>query len=645
MERDGSGSDRTIPRGKAGRLEQAQRDFRLGNTFAAQGNIEQAIAHYQSACALNPEIPEIYNNLGLLLATQGRTEQAIAHYETALRLKPGYPDAHNNLGNALVTQGKRDLALPHYERALRLCPDHADAHNNLGLLLVALDKADQAISHYERALQLRPDFANAHNNLGLLRAKQGRTGEAVAHYERALLIRPEYADAHNNLGNTLVMQGRTDQAITHYKRALSLEPGYADVHSNLLLTLNYRSGDDLGAIYTAHLEFAKQFEEPVARLAQHHSNVPVPDRPIRIGYVSSDLRQHSVAYFIEPVLEHHDRRRFQIFCYYNSFQEDAVTGRLKSLSDHWRCISGMSDDLAAKQIRDDQIDILIDLNGHAGQNRLPIFARKPAPVQVTWLGYPNTTGLSTIDYRITDGFADPVGMTEHIHSERLVRLPECFSCYKPFRDAPPVSGLPALVKGHVRFGSFNNLAKVTPDVIAVWARILQAIPSAHLCLKSPGLDEDLLQRLLRESFAKWGIAPERLEFLGRESSQQNHLGRYSGIDIGLDPFPYNGTTTTCDALWMGVPVVALAGKAHAGRVGASLLSNLGLTELIADTPEGYIATALRLAAEPEKLNALRSQLRTRMAASPLTDAHRFTKHLEVALLDMWKDWCLKQGAD
>lgn len=395
------------------------------------------------------------------------------------------------------------------------------------------------------------------------------------------------------------------------------------------------------AVYAAHRDFARRWEAPLAKLIQPHSNDRSPDRRLRIGYVSSDFRQHSVGYFIEPVLAHHDHGRFEIFCYSDHFQEDEVTERLKSHADHWRRLVGLSDEQAANQIRADQIDILIDLVGHMGGNRLLVFARKPAPIQVTWLGYPNTTGLSAMDYRLTDGFADPPGTTEHLHSEKLIRLPECFSCYRPLSDAPEISELPAREKRYVTFGSFNNQAKITPEVIAVWARILQSILGSHLTLKNPALGDETTQQMVQNSFAELGITPERLELLGHDPSQRLHLERYRSIDIGLDPFPYNGATTTCEALWMGVPVVTLAGKTHAGRVGVSQLSNLGLTELIGHTPEEYVAVAMRLSADLERLSALRTELRSRMAGSPLMDGPRFTKNLEEACLTMWKEWCIK----
>jgi predicted O-linked N-acetylglucosamine transferase (SPINDLY family) len=613
----------------------------LGNALMAQGRIDPAIEHYQRAVALQPNFAVAHANLGNALVQQGRIDPAIAHCERALSLKPDYAEAHYNLGNALAMQGQTDRAIEHYQRAVALQPNFADAHNNLGLALALQGQTDRAIAHYERALSLKPDYAEAHNNLGSALVAQRRIDPAVAHYERALSLKPDYAEAHNNLGLALALQGRIDQVVAHYERALTLWPDNVVAHNSLLLTLNYVSDKDPVAVYAAHLDFAKRWEAPLSTSIQSHANDRSRERRLRIGYVSSDFKQHSVSYFIEPVLAHHDHERFEIFCYSNQLQEDEVTERLKSHADHWCRLVGLSDELVAQRVRADKIDILIDLSGHTGSNRLLVFARKPAPIQITWLGYPGTTGMSAMDYRLTDRFADPPGMTEHLHSEKLIRLPECFSCYQPPGDAPEVSGLPAREKGYVTFGSFNNLAKITPEVKAVWAKILQAVPGSRLTLKNPALGENATRQAMRQAFTELGIAPERLELLGHEQSQRAHLERYRSIDIGLDPFPYNGATTTCEALWMGVPVVVLAGGTHAGRVGVSQMSNLGLTDLIGHTPEEYIATASRLATDLEHLSALRAGLRTRMAASPLTEARRFTNNLEQAYRVMWNGWCLK----
>ncbi len=618
--------------------EHAETQNNLGNVRALKGQTEQAVAHYERALAIRPDYAEAHFNLGLVRFLQGQTEQAVAHYERALAIRPDYAEAHCNLGNALAVQGRNDQAILHLERALSLRPNYAAAHNNLGNVMKLQGETDQAVAHYERAVSLLPDYAEAHYNLGNALRVQGQTDRAVAHFERVLSVRPDHAEAHNNLGNLLAVQGRPGQAIVHFERALSLRPDYAEAYSNLLFALNYEPNRDLAVVYDAHLDFARRWEAPLATRVETPLRERHSERRLRIGYVSSDFRAHSVGYFVEPVLKHHDHKQFEIFCYSNHPQEDQVTERLKSQVDHWLSLVGRSDDQAAQQVRADQIDILVDLNGHTANNRLLLFARKPAPVQVTWLGYPNTTGLSAMDYRITDGFSDPVGATDHLYSEKLVRLPECFSCYQPPLDTPEISEFPARKKGYVTFGCFNNMAKITPEVMAVWARLLHAIPGSHLTLKNLALSDDSVRKRVSQAFTEAGIKPERLELIGRDRSSRVHLERYWNIDIGLDPFPYNGTTTTCEALWMGVPVVTLAGTTHAGRVGLSQMSNLGLTELVAHTEEEYISIAQRLAADCERAAALRAELRSRMAASPLTDGQRFTKSLEQAYRTMWKDW-------
>ena len=605
--------------------------------MATQGRMREAIKRYGHTFALGHESAEVHIRLGNAHWTQGRMEAALACYEHAAELDPGHAVAHNNLGLALAARagaGDAERAVACYARALVLRPDFAEAHFNLGNVLRVQGSLDQAVASYERALELKPSHAPAHCNLGEVLCQLGQLARATAHCKQALELEPDDALAHSNLGNALTGQGQIDQALVHYRRALVLKPDFAAANSNLLLALNYACDQDPVAVRNAHQDYARRWEAPEAERRPVPADDHPSDRRLRIGYLSSDFRRHSVAHFIEPVLALHDHDRFEVFCYFNHPRSDDRTQRLRGYASCWRDIYSLPDEFVVRQIRADRIDILVDLNGHTALNRLQVFACKPAPVQVTWLGYPNTTGLSSMDYRITDGFADPPGMTEHLHSERLVRLPESFSCYQPPDDAPAVSELPALTRGYVNFGSFNNLAKINPRVMELWARILHSVPDSRLTLKNLNLGEEPVRQSICATFERLGVEPSRLKLLGPDASLQDHLGRYGGIDIGLDPFPYNGATTTCEALWMGVPVVTLAGTTHAGRVGVSQLSNLGLNELIAGTPDEYVAIATRLAGAPEHLRSLRAELRARLAASPLTDARRFTAHLERAFVQM-----------
>ncbi len=604
------------------------------------GKQETASILINRAIELNPNVAMYHNNLGATYLAMNMPREAIVECEKALALQPDYPDTFYVMGKALLTEEKLDEAASCIDRLLKHKPDFIDAYKTLTEILCRQGKADEALARSRQALSAYPDNPTLLCNVGFALRALGRVDETIAHYERAVALMPEFAQAHNNLANALATQGRTEEAIAHYQRAVSLNPSYADSNSSLLMALNYIPRYDAATVYSEHLKFARRYEAPLAASIKPHGNNRSFDRRLRVGYVSSDFREHAVAYFVEPVLRRHDRDRFQVFCYSNHHIDDEVTHRLQSYIDieGWRSIIRLSDERAAQQIRDDKIDILVDLNGHTGDNRLLVFARKPAPIQVTWLGYPNTTGLSSMDYRITDEYADPIGMTDEYYTEKIIRLPGSFSCFQPPQDTPEVADLPARHNGFVTFGSFNNLAKVTPEVIALWAGILRAIPRSRLVIKYMSLNEQARQQAVRSAFFAHGILDEQLQLLGHSPSKWDHLAQYNSIDIGLDPFPYNGSTTTCDALWMGVPIITLAGKTHVSRVGVSQLTNLGMTELICHTPEEYVATAVRLAADLDHLGTLRKQLRVRMAASPLVDSQRFTNNLEKAYRAMWKEY-------
>jgi protein O-GlcNAc transferase len=580
-----------------------------------------------------------HNQFGKRLCDHGRVREGAARFEQAIALDGEYADAYNNLGNALSVLGRMPEAIACYRRALALQPDNATVHNNLGNTLARIGQAEEAVAHYRRALAARPDNAQMHNNLGNTLATLGRVREAIGHYEQAIALKPDDAEVHGNLANALSAFGRADEAFERFERALALTPDNNATYSNLLLVMNASARFDAENVFAAHRRYAERFETPLVASWPQHANERSPDRPLRIGYVSSDLRTHSIAWFIEPVLANHDRERFQVYAYHGHEVEDEVSRRLRAYVTEWRTLVGLSDEEVARGIREDGIDILVDLNGHTAMNRLLVFARKPAPVQVTWLGYPNTSGLAAMDYRLTDRFADPEGMTERYHTETLWRLPESFSCYRPPDAAPEVGALPCVESGAVTFGSFNNRAKIGPEVVALWASVLHGVPGSRLMLKGKGYDDESVQAALREAFRDHGIGSERLQLHGGHDTHAEHLRRYHEIDIALDPFPYNGTTTTCDALWMGVPVVTLEGHAHVSRVGVSLLNHLGLSEWIANSAQGYVEIAARWAADAPRLAALRRQLRARMTGSPLTDARTFTRHLESSYRSMWRQWC------
>ena len=615
----------------------------LGAVFFEQGRFDEAVAAHRAALKLQPDNSEALVNLGNALNAQDHVEDSIAAYRRALQLKPEDANAHSNLGNALCKQGRLDEATAAYQRAVELAPNFAEAHNNLGNALRSKGRLGEAVALYRRAIRLKPEYAEANSNLGTALRDQGLIEEAIAACRVAIRINPNSAAAHCNLGNALRDAGQSEQAISAYRAALKIQTGLSDARSNLLVALHYLHDVDPRSLFEEHRRWEEIHAKPLAKFIEPHANDCDPRRRIRVGYVSPDFREHSVAFFLEALLACHDPAQVEVFCYSDVSRPDAVTARLRRLVPHWRDIFGMPDAQATGLIRGDRMDILVDLAGHTASNRLPLFARKPAPLQATWLGYPDTTGLKTMDFRLTDALADPPGATEHLHAEALIRLPDCAWCFRPSEHAPPVSATPILHAGQVTFGCFNALPKITPALMRLWCDILLAVPGSRLLLKNIAFRDSSSQQRIRAMFADSGIATERIEMAGHVADLADHLSSYGRVDIALDTFPYHGTTTTCEALWMGVPVVTLAGKTHASRVGVSLLTNVGLPELIASDAAEYVTIAAALAGDPSRLAALRTSLRARMVASPLMDGPRFARNVESAFRTIWGEWCAKQG--
>ncbi|MDQ7787566.1 MAG: tetratricopeptide repeat protein [Thermodesulfovibrionales bacterium] len=613
--------------------------FNTGNALKEMGRFDDAILHYQKALQLNPEHFEAYHNLGNVFQRKNQINEAIAYYQEALKRNPNLADAYYNLGTISHDRKYFNEAILFYQKALQLNPNLDDACYMLGSLYADKEQLDEAIAYYLRSLQINPTLAKAHNGLGIVLQKKNEMNGAIEHYRQALTLMPDFIEATVNIGNALRDYGRSEEAESWYRRALSIASDCTFCYDNLFFLMLYHDRYDSMTVFSEHLHFAKQCAEPLSCDIIPHSSVKNPDRILKIGYVSPDFRKHSVSYFIEPVLAAHNKENFQIFCYSDVSRADDVTERLRQYAGQWHSIAGMSDQQVADLIRNDGIDILVDLAGHTANNRLLVFARKPAPVQVNWIGYPATTGLSSMDYKIVDSYTDPPGLTGHLYTEKLIRMPESFLCYLPEKESPEVSPLPALSAGHLTFGSFNNFSKVTHKGIELWAEILDSVPNSKLIMKANSLGDKSTSNKVMDIFSQNGIEENRIELHSGILSSRLHLDFYNRVDIGLDTFPYNGTTTTCEALWMGVPVITLAGKTHAARVGASLLSNVGLAEFVAKTHEEYAAIAVNLSKDLEKLVYLRNTLRKTMASSVLTNANRFANNLETMYRDIWRRWC------
>jgi len=606
----------------------------LGLTLAEVGAEEEAEQVLLRALAQTPGDPRLYTNLGVALAKQERIDKALDCFNTAICLDPEYSVAYRNRGQIYEIMGLQTKAISDYMDAISLDPNNIDALVGLGNIYNASSLHDEAGTAYQKALSLAPTHSGALNGLGILTQHRGFPGKAADLYRKALQSAPNQSEIINNLALTLQDQGLIEDALCTLQSLLSLQLNNPIAHSNLLFCLNHSSSHSSDKVYRAHCEWGMRYSPP-ANVSSFKTEIPDSICRLRLGFISPDFRRHSVAYFLEPLLTFLDRQRFEVFCYSDVAKPDDVTERLQVLADHWRDTKGKPDAEVESEIRSDRISVMFDLAGHTKGNRLLMFAKRLAPVQTTWLGYPNTTGLPQMDYRLVDELTDPQNGADDLTTEQLIRLNDGFLCYKPPEEAPLPALPPLTGNSHITFGSFNSPAKLSPATFDAWCAILQRVLSARLLLKGRPFADDVTCELFLKRFNDQGIASERITLMSRTTNTEEHLAAYTLIDIALDPFPYNGTTTTCEALWMGVPVVALRGCTHAARVSASLLQRVGLPELIADSIEEYIDLAVNLAANSKLIERYRQTIRTQMAASPLCNGSAFAQNFMQACEDMW----------
>lgn len=641
---------------QAGHLVEAERMYRkilaqqpdqpealhgLGILASQTGHPGLAVDLIGRAITRNPGEASYHCNLAVNFQALDRLEEAINAYRKAVELQPGIPEFHLNLGGALVTHGRLEEALASYGRALDLRPRFAEAHLGRANALRDLGRQDEALGAYQEALLAKPDFPEALNALGCLFTDLRRLDEAAATLAEAIRLRPDFAAAHSNLGNVLSDQGLLDGSLACDDRAIALQPHDPRFHSNRLYSITFHPAFDPPALLREQLQWDDRHGRPLRAGLKAHDNDLTPGRRLRIGYVSPDFRAHAVGRNILPLFREHDHQVVEVFCYSDATKPDYLTAQFRKYADGWRDIAGWSHERLADEVRSDRIDILVDLTLHMANNRLPAFARKPAPVQVTFAGYPGGTGLRTMDYRLTDPYLDPPGATDADYVERSIRLPHSFWCYDVASMSmglgyePPVNPLPALERGHITFGCLSNFCKINEPVLLLWARVLKAVAGSRLLvLAAEGSQRQRLLGLL----CRQGIAPERIEFVAGRPWLQ-YLEYYHRIDIGLDTLPYNGHTTSLEACRMGVPVVTRTGHTVVGRAGLSLFSNLGLTELVASDDDQFVAIAQGLAMDLPRLASLRAELRERIEASPLMDAPLFARSIEGAFREMWHRAC------
>jgi protein O-GlcNAc transferase len=616
------------------RPEFAEAHSNLGNALSLKKNYDEAIAHCRTALSLKPDYAEAHNNLGNALWSKGKVDEAIAEFRRAIVVNPAYASAHYNLSGALRARGMPQDAMTHCREALRLFPGFPDAHYQLGVLLVESFQPDEAIAQFREAIRLKPDHADAWNNLAAALHVKGEMDQALAACQEALRISPNLAEAHMCMANLQADMGRIDAALASCRRAMELLPDQPEIHGNLIFFMQLAETADAKALRNECSHWAQKFAAGVKPISPKSELDPSPNRRLKIGFVSPDFRDHPAGRYFLSLAQALDPSRLEIFCYSNATASDQFTQRIQAAVHHWRNITGLTDGEAAHQIRADQIDILIDLAVHTSGNRLSVFARKPAPMQATWLGYPGTTSLPQIDYRLTDPFIDPPGQTDDQYIEKSLRLPRTFWCIDPAIMNPlEVNPLPALPAGYITFGCLNRFSKVSPRALDAWIEILHAVPNSRLILYARAgqyLGD------VKKKFHDRGIDPQRIRFVGRTSQAPEYFRRYHEIDIGLDPFPCAGGVTSIDSLWMGVPFVTLRGQTPVGRSGVSILSNVALYEWIAADVQQYINIAAEKARDLQRLSELRARLREIVSKSPLMDAPTFAREMESAYRTMWK---------
>ncbi len=603
-----------------------------GNEREDAGDLDQAEALYRRAVAAAPGHPRTHLNLGILLAARGDAKGAERAYQACLALAPDHPFGHYNYARLAFLRQDFARAEASIAAALRAKPDFPQALVVQSNVLDAMGKTGQAIDAMQAALRLQPGDAGAWFNLAAMLSGQARVDEAVAALERSLEAAPDDIEARAMLGRLLRDQGFATEALTALRPVVESDPQAWGHRSLELLLMLFADGLDAQEIFRRHVEFGTDLERAVPVRFERYRDAADRTRRLRIGYLSGDLYLHPVSFFLLPVLEQHDRSRVEVFCYSYGANEDFVTERVRGASDHWRAAHTMSDAQLADTIHADGIDVLVDLAGHTGQPRLGVFARRPAPVQVSWVGYLNTTGLARIDFRLCDRRTDPIATAQPLHTERLVHLPVSQWCYRPMVDQAPAEVAPFERNGHVTFGSFNAALKISPATCRRWGDVLARVPGSRLIVAN--VNSQRKRSAIRSEIESRGVASNRVEFLARVPLNE-YPGLYNAVDIALDTFPYGGGTTTFDALWMGVPVVAAVGETSASRSAASILEELGLADWIAPTVDAYVDVAVARASDTVALAALRRTLPARLRASPLTDVPRFVRDLEAACREMW----------
>ena len=607
----------------------------LGAFLANQKNFDEAIENYQKSIEINPKYAQAYNNLGIVFHKKNKIEEAIENYKKAINLKNNFPEAFNNLGSAVRdSQKKKEEAIPYFEKAIQINPNYAEPFNNLGLIYQSLNFNERAIENYKKAVKIKPDFVEAYNNLAELLSEASEFEESLKSYKKILEIKPNSENTYNNLGNLLNSLGKYEEATTAYEKAIKIKPDFAIAHSNLLLNLNYEFNFD----HNNYLKKAKEFKlncSPKKKISIKYKYKKNPDK-LRIGFVSSDFGNHPGGYFSLSTLKELRKKNFELIAYSTADRNDELSANFRSIFAKWNSIEKIKDEKIVENILNDEIHILIEMQGHSGKNRLPLFIYKPAPIQVSWLSQ-GTTGISEIDYLIGSSYITPKNEEDHF-VETIWRLPNITQCFTLPDFDLKINSLPAIKKNFITFGCVNKLNKINNKVISLWSKILISVNKSKLVLKTKGLENKSVYKNILDKFKKNNIEEDRLILIGESKTRKEVLDIYNEIDIALDPFPFQGNTSTIEAIWMGVPVLVLKGDRFLSHFGESINSNLNMYNWIANNDEDYVDKAVKFSSDIQQLKQIRENLRSKALESPIFDFVKFGENFSEMLWKMWKNF-------
>jgi protein O-GlcNAc transferase len=605
----------------------------LGAVLFSQNKFDQSIKYYKKSIKNEPKYAQAYNNLGIVLQKQNKISEAINYYKKAITLKSDFFEASNNLGNALSELGKLNEALKHFEKAIKIKSDYAEAYNNLGFLYQKLGNFKKAQDNYEEAISNKLNYAEVYNNLGLLFNDLGKFEEAEINYTKAIKADPNYVKSYNNLGNLLSDLGKFNEADLILHKAIEIKPNYPKAFSNLLFNLNYQVDLDVNLYLSIAKKFRTNCKPTKSNIKYNYTKNPTK---LKLGLVSADFGNHPGGFFTLSTLKELKKKNFELIAYSASDRNDEFSNYFKPLFSKWHSIEKKNDEEVVKEIIKDGIHILIDLQGHSAKNRLPIFMYKPAPVQLSWLAQ-GTTGINEIDYFVGSKHITPKH-EEKFYVEKIYRLPEISQCFTTPTFDIKINELPALKNNFITFGCINKLSKINDEVIFLWAEILLSIPKSQLLIKNRNLHNKSIADSIIKKFESKNITKKRIIFIGESETRKESLETYNKIDITLDPFPYQGNTTTCESVWMGVPVLTLKGDRYLSHFGESINSNLNMNDWIAKSKEEYISKAIKFSSNIKELTRIRTNLRHKALSSPVFNAPKFAVHFNDMILKIWKNF-------